>query len=238
MSEIIWERIVSLLFPRRCPVCDKIVPAGEGLIHEKCAKKMKPAGKCVCMKCGKPLRNSAEEYCRDCKEQRHFFDRGFSVFRYRSVSGSVYRFKYSGRREYADYYGEVTTKILGEKIREISPDVLVPIPMYSAKRRRRGYNQAEVLARSIGKRTGIPVDANLVKRTRNTVPMKMLDRRGRHANLKKAFNITGNDVKFKSIILIDDIYTTGSTIDAVSKELRKAGVENIFFITLAIGQVV
>ncbi len=234
----IGEMLVSLLYPRRCPVCDGIVTGKEGLIHDSCTKKIRFAGKTTCMKCGKPLENSEEEYCSDCKRTKHAFDRGFSVFRYRSISGSVYRFKYSGRREYADYYGKITRETLGSTIKALGADAIVPIPMYEPKRRQRGYNQAEILAKAIGKECNIPVRNDVIKRVKNTVPMKYLDSRSRRSNLKNAFNMSQNDVKFKCIILVDDIYTTGSTFDAVARQFRRIGVERIYFITLAIGQVV
>ena len=110
--------------------------------------------------------------------------------------------------------------------------------MYGYKERVRGYNQAEVLAKEIGKRLDIPVRTNIVKRTRNTVPMKKLDEKARRNNLKKAFKVALNDVKLKSIIIIDDIYTTGSTIDEIAHEFRQVGVEKIYFCTLAIGQTI
>ena len=78
--------------------------------------------------------------------------------------------------------------------------------------------------------------ADLIQRSRNTLPMKNLDVRGRRNNLKKAFNIQRNDVKFKCILIIDDIYTTGSTIDEIARLLRLAGAEKVYFLTLAIGQ--
>ena len=83
---------------------------------------------------------------------------------------------------------------------------------------------------------GIPVCEELVTRARNTAPMKELDARGRRNNLKKAFIIAKNDVKFKCVLIIDDIYTTGSTIDEIAHEFRMAGVEKIYCLTLAIGQ--
>ena len=84
--------------------------------------------------------------------------------------------------------------------------------------------------------TGIPVRADLIERTVKTAPMKDLSAAERQNNLKKAFKILRNDVKLNTIIIIDDIYTTGSTIDAMSREFRKAGVGRIYFITLAIGR--
>ncbi|WP_051200845.1 ComF family protein [Butyrivibrio sp. XPD2002] len=236
--EDIKEGVISILYPRRCPVCDEIVGQGKGLIHPECRKIIKPAGRIICMKCGKPLGDPDKEYCPDCEKTKHYFDRGFGIFRYRSISGSVYRFKYSGRREYADFYAEAAANYLGEAIRSMHADAIIPVPMYRKKQRKRGYNQAEEFARALGKQFDIPVINDMVIRVRDTVPMKLLDASQRRSNLKKAFNISENDVEFKCIILVDDIYTTGSTIDELARGFRRHGVNRIFFVTLAIGQVV
>ena len=108
--------------------------------------------------------------------------------------------------------------------------------MYSGKKNKRGYNQAEIFARELSKELGIRDYENIIKRISNTRPMKELDARGRRNNLKKAFIIGQNDVKFKCILIIDDIYTTGSTIDEIAHEFRMAGCEKIYFLTLSIGQ--
>ncbi|MBQ7658582.1 MAG: ComF family protein [Butyrivibrio sp.] len=240
-----FERALDLFYPRRCPVCDGIVPAFEirdgrikkaGLIHRKCHRKIEYVRGATCVKCGKPLRDSTAEYCDDCRRTPHSFDRGFSVFVYRSISGSIYRFKYMGRQEYAAFYGRATEKLLGRKLRSLGIETIVPVPMYPGKEKKRGYNQAAVYARAVSARIGIPVREDLVMRVRNTAPMKELDARGRRNNLKKAFIIPKNDVKFKCVLIIDDIYTTGSTIDEIAHEFRVAGVEKIYCLTLAIGQ--
>lgn len=235
--EQIKEMAVSLLYPRRCPVCDRITTGG-ALIHEGCRKNIKIVRGSTCLKCGKPIKNEEAQYCSDCEKTRHYFDRGYSLFKYRSVSGSIYRFKYSGRQEYAAFYAEEMRRHLGDVIKRLGPDALIPVPMYRRKERIRGYNQAAVLAETMGKELGIPVDMQIIKRCKNTVPMKILDEKGRKANLKKAFNIAQNEVKYNCIILIDDIYTTGATLDAVAKVFRDKGVKRIYFVTLAIGQVV
>ena len=95
---------------------------------------------------------------------------------------------------------------------------------------------AEVFAKKLSKELEIPMYPDVIVRNRSTLPMKQLDVRGRRNNLKKAFNIARNDVKFKCILIIDDIYTTGSTIDEIAHEFRMAGVQKIYCLTLAIGQ--
>lgn len=169
-------------------------------------------------------------------EYEHKFTQGRALCEYRSIRQSLYRFKYKGRQEYAEVYGALLAAYLGDTIRSWNPDVLIPVPLHRARQRRRGYNQAELLAAELGKRLGIPADGKIVRRIKKTVPQKQLNRQMRQNNLKKAFKITRNDVKLSTIIIIDDIYTTGSTVDALAGIFREAGTENIYFITLAIGR--
>ena len=121
-------------------------------------------------------------------------------------------------------------------IRACRADALIPVPLHKGKLRVRGYNQAEVLAKELSVLTGIPMFPDLIERVEKTAPMKDLSAAERQNNLKRAFKIRRNDVKLSTIIIIDDIYTTGSTIDAVSREFKKAGAQRIYFLTLAIGR--
>ena len=235
-AEAVKEQIFNILYPRRCPVCDEIVTPFGQKICLGCRNIPQYAEGITCLKCGKPMKNAAAEYCADCIRLQHAYDRGYALFRYRSISGSIYRFKYMERREYADYYADQVTRKMGNLLQNLHPDALIPVPMFAEKENQRGYNQAEVLALAIGKRLEIPVETNLIKRIRDTVPMKKLDETQRRNNLKKAFNIARNDVKLLTIIVIDDIYTTGSTADEIACEFRKCGTKKIYFLSLAIGQ--
>ncbi len=240
------DRALDVIYPRRCPVCDGPLDffclkngkiSGGELIHEKCKSGIRYVRGSTCMKCGKPMgRDVYGEYCEDCRRSSHQFTRGFSVFRYRSISGSIYKFKYMGRREYATFYGREAARLLGRKLGQLGIEALIPVPMYRDKERKRGYNQAEVFATALSRELGIPVYNKVIKRVRNTVPMKELDVSRRRNNLKKAFKVAENDVKFKCVLIIDDIYTTGSTIDEIAHEFRMVGTEEIYFLTLAIGQ--
>ena len=231
----IWNTFLELIFPGRCPVCDKILPLG-GKICPSCVEKPYRIVSTYCRKCGKLIDDEREEYCRDCRETIHFYIQGRALYEYASVRESLYRFKYKGRCEYANYYGMELAEHLGEIIRYWRPDVLVPVPLHRSRKRQRGYNQAELLARELGRRMNIPVDTKLIKRIKKTVPQKQLDRQMRQNNLKKAFKIDRNDVKLSTIIIIDDIYTTGSTVDAIARVLRETGMRNIYFIALAAGR--
>jgi len=133
------------------------------------------------------------------------------------------------------FYAADMKEKLAPQIRQMHAQAFVPIPLHKSKKRVRGYNQAEVLAKELSKQLGIPVLDNFLIRTRKTVPQKELNPAERQNNLKKAFKITENDVKLKTIILVDDIYTTGSTIDAATEVLIDSGVEKVFYLSLAIG---
>lgn len=232
----IIEEIVSLVFPRRCPVCDEVLMAGK-YICEDCRKKLYFIKEPVCKKCGKTLEQEQQEYCSDCVRKKHFFVQGKAVFAYqKEMKKSMYRFKYSNKREYADFYAAEAAKLYSGWVKHREIEVIVPIPMYFWKKRRRGYNQAEVFARRLGKQLHIPVTGKIVKRIRNTRPQKELNDVERKENLKKAFKIAPDIVKYRKILLVDDIYTTGSTMDAVAEVLLEAGVKEVYFICVCIGR--
>mgnify|MGYP004455435351 CR=1 FL=1 len=236
MKNKFYGTLLDLLFPRRCPVCDLPVRPFGKLVCEECRGKFTLIREPYCMKCGKRLAQEEEEYCTDCAAKRHQYDRGRAVFEYPTVADAVYRFKYRGRQEYADYFGTCMAAHLGKWMREIGVQALVPVPIHTSRYRSRGYNQAQLLCRRLGEELGIPVRDDLVQRVKKTTPMKDLSAPERQNNLKKAFKICCNDVKLDTIVIIDDIYTTGSTIDAISCELRKAGVRRIYYAALAIGK--
>ncbi len=194
------------------------------------------AGEPVCKKCGRPIKQEAEELCDSCRTHRHDFDQGKSVFLYQGeMKRSIYAFKYGKRQEYAKAYAEEMIRALGWWINKNRPEAILPIPIHIWKRKKRGYNQAELLADELGMYFDIPVEKRLLLRTRNTKPQKNLSEQERRNNLKNAFKISQNKVKLKYVMLCDDIYTTGATVDAAARELKGAGVERVDVLSLCIG---
>lgn len=224
---------LTLLFPRRCVICDEVV-AGEKMICDECISFPKMILGDTCMCCGKMIKPGGV-YCYDCKKRKHFFKRNIAVFEYNSIKQSLYRFKYFGRIEYARFYADVTYSQWHREIMCWKPEAIVPVPSHKRRKRKRGYNQAEEFAKELSYRLGIPLSNDLVIRQKSTKPMKLLSREQRQNNLKKAFILNGNDVKLDTIILVDDIYTTGTTIDCIAKECQKAGIRNIYSVTIAVG---
>ena len=188
------------------------------------------------MKCGKPLGEYDGEYCMDCGKTGHAYDRGRALFLYDDrLRDSIAAFKYRGRREYKRFYGEELARVFGPQAVRWRPEVLIPIPLHPSRLRKRGYNQAELLARELGKRWRVPVETDLLVRVEKTLPQKGLTGKERKRNMKTAFKICPDRVRFKTILLSDDIYTTGSTVDAAARALKEKGAERVYFLCIGIG---
>ena len=228
-------KMTELLYPRRCPLCDGILGGGERLLCGDCAEKLEFLRGPRCFRCGKPLDWEEREYCGDCLRQKHWFERNLSPFPYEGIyRQSVLRFKYSGRQEYARFYSAAILRCFGEKIRKWKPEVLIPVPIHRERLLKRGYNQAEVLAGNLGRELGIPVSARAVVRRKNTEAQKLLDRRERRKNLELAF-AAGPEIRaWKSVLIVDDIYTTGSTVDAAAKILKANGTGRVFSVCVCV----
>ena len=231
-----FEAISDLIFPRRCAVCDRPVDRlGQGVCL-KCKPQIQYIKAPFCMKCGKQLNEPQQEYCNDCLRRKHFYLQGKALYDYGSMADSIFRFKYMGRQEYAGFYGKELYDRYGFWLRAVRPDALVPVPIHASRKRKRGYNQAELVAAELAKYSEKPVNSKLIIRKKKTKPQKDLTTQERQNNLKKAFKICQNDVKLSTIVIIDDIYTTGSTIDDMAKLLMASGIQKVYYVALAVGR--
>lgn len=236
------QAILDMLYPVRCPVCGDIVIPKGNKICTPCESKLQLIAEPRCKKCSKPIDQEQSEYCSDCKRKDYHFEYGYSLWVYDSImKKSISDFKYNHKREYARYYIEKVILSYGNSIKRLAPDAIVPVPIHKSKYRERGYNQAEILAKGIGKELEIPVLPQLLIRDKKTLPQKQLSDKERLKNLKEAFVVSNkalNDYpkRLKRILLVDDIYTTGSTIEACTGELKRNGIEHVYFITLCIGK--
>lgn len=233
--------VLHVLYPKRCPICDKIVSTSflsqEYPICISCRNKVEYIKEPACKKCGKPITNERSEFCGDCICHTHFFEQGKALWVHKGiVKKSIYRLKYGNRREYAKTYAQEIVKQYGPWIKQKKVQAIIPIPLHKKRKRQRGYNQAELIAVEIGKQMDIPVYNKILQRSLYTQPQKNLDDKERKNNLKKAFKITENDVKLRHVLLVDDIYTTGSTMDGAAKALRTTGVEAIYCVSVSIGR--
>lgn len=229
------QRLLSLLFPRRCPVCEDIVtPRGE-LICPDCERQLHFLSEPTCQICGREILSEEEELCENCKRHRFLFVRSLALLGYNDVAArSISRIKYTGAREFLDYYGRAAAVRCGAQIQRMAVDALVPVPVHASRRRKRGYNQAEVLAEVMGRELGIPVYSAALLRNKKTAASKELNAAERLKNLMSAFYAGTIPVDLHRVLLVDDIFTTGATMEACTRVLLQAGVQEVYCFALAI----
>ena len=230
---------LDVLFPRICPLCGTIVTNEEGLICRACIPKAERLflREPLCKKCGKQLESEIQEYCFDCTAHPKLFWQGISLFAYRDeAKESMMGFKYHNKREFADYYGEELMRRYGRRLRQAGAQAVIPVPLHARKQRDRGYNQAELLARKLGAALEIPVYPRGLIRMQDTAPQKTLQGSQRKKNLYHVFRAGKLPDGIDTVILVDDIYTTGATMNACCAALRGAGVQKIFCVSVCSGR--
>lgn len=242
---------VQTIYPRKCVMCQAVMSIDrnnakmglQGEVCKKCKGKIKYISSLTCLKCGREIDREEDEYCTDCRKKYHIFDKGISLFKYDDMlKESIYRFKYQGMKIYGSYYAKELAGRFANEISSWNADAVIAVPIHKSRLRKRGYNQAQIIAKELVKNinSGIEkkliIDDNLLVRTKKTVPQKELDVWQRKKNIENAFKVSENVVEYKKVILVDDIYTTGCTIDECARVLKEAGVLEVYFVTLCIGQ--
>lgn len=224
---------VDLLFPPTCVACDR--PGWR--ICPRCAQLVLPAPQTICQRCGRAQPTPVDrcDLCRD--------DAAFPLQRARAAALHVsplrewiHLLKYEGRRDLAPLLARYLVAALDRPDwREIVPrlDAVAPVPLHDERRRERGYNQAELLAQALCERRRLPLRTDLVQRSRLTRSQVGLNRAERRENVQDAFTAT-SACRGLSVLLIDDVYTTGATLCACASALLKAGVAAVYALTLAI----
>lgn len=231
----LWAWTLDALFPRRCPICDGLAPKGL-LACPDCVRLLQRIEAPTCMKCGKALRAMEEELCPNCRKRRFSFAYGVCLYHYDGVTAaSMARIKYHGRREYLDFYGKESARLAGAQLANMHVEALVPVPVHRSRLKQRGYNQAEVLAEVLGRELDIPVLADALCRRKKTAALKTMGAGERLKSLCNAFYAGALPPELKSVCLVDDIFTTGATMEACARALKAAGVERVYCFSLCTG---
>ena len=231
----IGQKLLRIIYPRRCPLCHDIIAKKDERACVKCLKELPLVHGVRCKRCSKPITTEAE-YCFDCSSKKHFFEEGYSVLIYNNkMQKSMTYFKLYGRREYGDFYAELLLHFARRIVKRWDVEVILPVPIHRRKRNVRGYNQTEIIGRVLSRGFSIPIRTDLVKRVKNTKAQKELNISERKKNVKGVFEVGAEVSKYRHVLIVDDIYTTGSTVDEIAKELKKKGVEKVFFLTVCIG---
>ena len=222
-------KIIDLLFPRniRCFVCG--VECEELGVCDYCYPKLNWIRGDVCEKCG-GLKVGRGKVCLDCKGRDYYFYKNFCIFNYEDiVQRNIIKFKNGGGK----YLGEVFAYFIKNAVKSIKVDfdVIIPVPIHKNRRKERGFNQSEILSSKLDEYN---VGNNILTRVVDTPHQTGLGRNNREENLLNAFEVLDKEkVKGKTILLIDDIYTTGSTINECAKTLVNNGASVVYSLCLA-----
>lgn len=232
--------MAACVFPPRCPVCGGLRTPWESNTCADCAGKLCYVREPLCMCCGREIADEGKEYCGRCEEKRMSFERNFAVWRYdKRMKKSIAGFKYDGRKEYVDFYVKHMAGSYGKQLLKYGVTVLVPVPISKKRHRYRGFNQAELLADALAKELGI-TSAKLIKRVKSTPPLSGLPPMERMRTLCDAFCWDEKEaLKQKelphAVALVDDIFTTGTTMEACTRVLTEKGISSVYGICICIG---
>ena len=236
--------VLPILFPRHCPFCNQLLPYPE-ILCKSCRARLPLIGQPTCFRCGKPLGDEHQELCYDCRIFPKSFDQGLALFLYNSMTrSSIVAFKYHNQRYLSDFYVEGICRVHLRQLKEWHLQAIIPIPIHKNKRKKRGYNQAGLIANQLALRLNLPCYTDLVLRNQDTLPQKQFSPQARLNNLKKAFGLNPRYtdslnhltiLELKRVLLVDDIYTTGATMESCTRLLKSAGVEKVYIYSLCIG---
>lgn len=235
------DTFLNFIFPRNiyCILCGKPVERDEKYsICGDCKTNLQFIEGKTCEKCGKPIGEfDINGKCHECINSSHFFTKAISCIEYDDISKKIiYGLKYSKKRYISYHIAEIMYDRLKEEKMDCF-DIIIPVPLHPIKKRDRSFNQANIIGKYLSYMTDISIDNKTLIRSKDTITQNMLTREQRRKNLEHAFNVVKrNDIINKSILIIDDIYTTGATINQCSKVLIENGARAVYAVTFATGR--
>lgn len=219
-----WPRIIQeWLFPPTCLLCGDAGTQGRDLC-ESCARSL-PYNHPACPRCALPLEFESESPCGECQRHPPVYDRSFALFHYEEPARHlITSLKFHARYPCARLLGDMLADALADI--DDPPELLIPVPLHRGRYHERGYNQTLEIARNLSRRLEIPLDFASCIRSRLTQPQTQLKSKERRRNVRKAFALA-KPIKADHVAILDDVVTTGATVNELAKLLRKAGVKRI-----------
>jgi ComF family protein len=232
---LLLERALDLVMPPLCLSCRRPV-AQQGGLCAGCWGAIHFLGAPCCARCGHPFPQAqpSDMVCGACLQSSPPFDRARAAFRYDDASkGLVLSFKHADRPGLARFLAPWMARAAGDLLQDA--DLLLPVPLHRWRLLHRRYNQAALLAQNLGRFTKARYVPDLLRRVRHTKPQGRMSRSERQDNIRGAFRLAGpaERVAGKAVLLVDDVLTTGATIGACVRLLKKSGAARVDVLTLA-----
>ena len=230
--------IVDLIFPPCCPICKR---RGESFhpprLCPQCQGEVKLIVSPLCTICGLPFTagEGEDHLCGDCLTERRYFTTARAVGIYQgTLQKAIPMFKYRMNTPLIKTLGDILITNCERLLNPFAYDLLIPVPLHRSRLRERGFNQALILVREVENKIHLPLDYLNLQRIRDTQPQTSLKEKERKKNVRGAFGLREEQkVKGKTILLVDDVYTTGATVNECSRVLKKAGAKRVDVLTLA-----
>jgi ComF family protein len=230
----LFNTFIDLIYPPRCPICH----AFSGLpLCQPCLDSLSVITSPLCPICGRPFTSGIEgdHVCEDCLRKRPFFDKAAAPYLYEGdLMTAIHEFKYGGKAYMVSALGPLLASFAREWLKERDDLTLMPVPLHPKRLRERGFNQSLLLARHVAPRLNAKLDFLTLRRTRYTKPQTGLKRGERRKNVRRAFELRDpKALREKVIVLVDDVATTGSTLNECARVLKKSGCKEVYGLVLA-----
>jgi ComF family protein len=229
--------LIQFLLPPQCPCCEKFLKEDQQGFCSKCLSEVRWIEPPFCTVCGVPFisREAENHPCGGCLTRRKYFTMARALGAYEgSLQEAIHRWKYRGKTYLTPFFAQWMAEGLNRYWEPDAFDLLVPVPLHPQRLRERGFNQVLLLVKEISVRTGIPYEKKILQKKRPTTPQVALSGMERERALRGAFHVIGKEgLTGRSVLLIDDVYTTGATVNECSKVLRRGGAKRVDVLTLA-----
>ena len=220
---------INLLFPGLCLCCGNKLVSGENVICNQCFSRIEYVSARRCLVCAKPLEKPG--ICGECRKNRPYFDKLLSIFVYKEpISSVLHYFKYKGFRKIINFLKPFIGKEI-EALKTEKIDEIIPVPMHKEKLKEREYNHSNLIASVISETLGIGMYNRLSVKKPYKAQANISAKDKRKLNVKDVFTVNGKPSE--NILIIDDIVTTGSTVNEISKALKDKGAQKIIVFSLA-----
>jgi ComF family protein len=235
------DALVSVFFPAGCRICDRLLTGASRVpICGECLGSFVAMPKDICEVCGRPLaafegKHGGSLLCPACGDNTYAFERARSLAVYDGVLvQAILLLKFEQIEPLGEWFAGRLAELVGTEEGKLAADVVVPVPLHRQRERERGYNQAALLSRPLAKRLRLPHKAVLLMRTRARPDKRILTLEERWKSVRGAFATRpGSQVDNLRVLLVDDVLTTGATLDACARALRAAGAKSVIGLTVA-----
>ncbi len=239
-----FGQLIDIIYPPRCAICNRFLWRGP-LVREPlspffcpdCLAGFHPLASPMCPICSQPFSTAEGEdhVCEECLRRRPSYEALWACYCYEgAVLEGIQRLKYGKKGLLADALGPILARFAAERITQSRGHLIMPVPLHPRRLRERGFNQSLVLARHVAKTLRMDLDFSCLRRIRYTLPQASLAKKDRHHNVRGAFEVRDpGRIKGKSLIIVDDVVTTGSTLNECARVLKRYGAAEVFGLSLA-----